>query len=158
MKAGNWKTYVSWILLTETVGVLAGVLTQNGVDIFQSSVNQPPLSPPDFLFPIVWSMLYALMGISAARISLSGPSSIRSVGLNLFVIQLTVNFLWSLIFFNLQTYGFAVLWLLLLCALVVSMIYVFRKTDSRAAIFQVPYLLWILFALYLNIGVWLLNR
>lgn len=97
------------------------------------------------------------MGIGAARVSLTSPSAERSLGLNLFVAQLIVNFFWSLIFFNAGAYGFAFLWLLLLIALVVWMILSFRRTDPLAALLQIPYLLWLIFAAYLNYGVWSLN-
>ena len=158
MRNGKWKNYLFWIALAEAVGILAGILSRSGTMAYQMQITQPPLSPPAALFPIVWGILYALMGIGAARISLSEPSSVRSAGLNLFVIQLAVNFLWPLIFFNAQAYGFAILWLLLLWVLVISMIFVYNKTDALAANFQIPYLLWLTFALYLNIGVWLLNK
>lgn len=125
---------------------------------FGEAVLQPPLSPPAIVFPIVWTILYALMGISAARISLAPPSASRSSGLNLFITQLIVNFFWSLIFFNTGAYGFALLWLLLLWVLVLWMILTFRKIDPLAAWLQVPYLLWLTFAAYLNYGVWMLNR
>ena len=97
------------------------------------------------------------MGISAARVSLASPSPQRHSGLNLFIAQLVVNFFWSLIFFNAQAYGFAVLWLLLLWGLVLWMVLTFYKVDPLAAYLQLPYLLWLTFAAYLNIGVWLLN-
>ena len=158
MRNGKWKTYLFWIALAEAVGILAGILSRSGTTAYQAQITQPPLSPPGALFPIVWGVLYALMGIGAARISLSEPSLVRSIGLNLFVIQLAVNFLWPLIFFNLQSYGFAVLWLLFLWILVIAMIFVFKKTDTLAVALQIPYLLWLSFALYLNIGVWLLNK
>ena len=154
----NWKTYAFWILLSEAVGALSGFLSREGMDLYGQTVIQPPLSPPMLLFPIVWGILYALMGISAARISLSPPSQARNRGLNLFVAQLVVNFFWSLIFFNAQAFGFAFLWLLLLWALVLWMILTFRKVDPLAAWLQVPYLLWLTFAAYLNLGVWYLNR
>jgi tryptophan-rich sensory protein len=89
---------------------------------------------------------------------LAPSSSDRSNGLNLFIAQLVVNFFWSLIFFNAQAYGFAFLWLLLLWALVLAMILTFRKVDPLAAYLQIPYLLWLSFAAYLNLGVWYLNR
>lgn len=152
------KPYVFWILLTEAVGLLSGWLSREGTAIFSESVVQPPLSPPALLFPFVWAVLYALMGISAARISLLPASPLRTGGLRLYIAQLTVNFFWSLIFFNLQAYGFAFLWLLLLWALVLRMILVFRRLDPTAARLQIPYLLWLTFAAYLNFGVWYLNR
>ena len=158
MEKQTWKPYVFWILLTEAVGLLSGWLSREGTAIFSESVVQPPLSPPALLFPFVWAVLYALMGISAARISLLPASPLRTGGLRLYIAQLTVNFFWSLIFFNLQAYGFAFLWLLLLWALVLRMILVFRRLDPTAARLQIPYLLWLTFAAYLNFGVWYLNR
>ena len=104
---GNWKPYLWWILLTEAVGGLSGWLTREGTKIYQQTIAQPPLSPPGWVFPVVWTILYALMGISAARIYLAPPSRERSRGLNLFIAQLVVNFFWSPIFFNLQAIGLA---------------------------------------------------
>ncbi len=158
MKKLNWKPYAFWILLTEAVGALSGFLTQEASKAFSEAVAQPPLSPPAILFPIVWGILYALMGFSATRVYTAPASAERSKGLNLYVVQLIVNFFWSLIFFNAQAFGFAVVWLLLLWALVLWMILSFRKVDPLAAYLQLPYLLWLSFAAYLNIGVWWLNR
>lgn len=158
MKERPWKTYVLWILLTEAVGGFSGWLTREGSQTFSEVVIQPPLSPPALVFPIVWSILYALMGIGAARIWLSRPSPERSKSLNLFIVQLVVNFFWSLIFFNAQVYGFAFVWLLLLWSLVLAIILQFRRIDSLAARLQLPYLIWLTFAAYLNLGVWYLNR
>lgn len=158
MKQHTWITYALWILLAEGIGALSGWLTREGTEIFNQTVIQPPLSPPEIVFPIVWGILYALMGISAARVSRTPPSGTRSRGLNLFVIQLVVNFFWSLIFFNAQAFGFAFLWLLLLWFLVLWMILTFRQTDPIAAKLQIPYLVWLTFAAYLNFGVWYLNR
>ena len=139
------------------MGALSGWLTREGTQLFSETVAKPPLTPPSLVFPIVWGILYALMGIGAARVSLTEPSEDRSRGLNLFVAQLIVNFFWSLIFFNAQAYGFAFFWLLLLWGLVLWMTLTFRKVDTIAAWLQVPYLLWLTFAAYLNIGVWRLN-
>ena len=114
MNKNNRKTYAFWISLSEAVGLLSGLLARGAMQSFTEMAAQPPLSPPTILFPIVWTILYALMGIGAARIRLSQASSDRSLGINLFITQLIVNFFWSLIFFNAQAYGFAFLWLLLL--------------------------------------------
>ena len=157
MLKGKWKVYAIWILVAEAVGGLSAWLTREGTKVFSETVAQPPLSPPMLLFPIVWGILYLLMGISAARIYLEPPSLSRSRGLNLYAAQLIVNFFWSLIFFNARAFGFAFFWLLLLWVLVLLMILTFRKTDPIAAWLQVPYLLWLTFAAYLNLGVWLLN-
>lgn len=158
MKMKPWKTYTLWILLAEAVGALSGWLTRDGSAAFAETVAQPPLSPPSWVFPVAWTILYALMGIGAARVAMTPPSRARSKGLNLFIIQLVVNFFWSLIFFNAQAYGFAFVWLLLLWALVFAMRVAFAQVDSLAAKLQIPYLLWLTFAAYLNLGVWYLNR
>ena len=154
----NWKPYVFWILLAEAVGALSGWLTREGTEIYAQTILKPPLSPPGWVFPVAWSILYALMGIGAARVSLSPPSGERSRGLNLWIVQLVINFFWSPIFFNLQAFGPAFFWLLLLWVLVLWMVFVFRKVDPLAAKLQIPYLLWLTFAAYLNFGVWYLNR
>ena len=158
MKKSAWKTYAYWILLAEAVGGLSGWLTREGSKLYQATIQQPPLSPPGIVFPIVWGILFALMGVSAARIYLAPPSLARTRGLRLFFLQLFFNFFWSIIFFNLQAFGFALLWLLVLWGLILLMILTFRKTDAPAAWLQVPYLLWVTFAAYLNFGVWMLNR
>ena len=158
MNKKPWKQYLLWILLAEGTGALSGWLTRTAMMSFEETVRQPPLSPPSILFPIVWTVLYALMGIGAARISLSGDSPEQKKGLNLFVVQLVINFFWSLIFFNAQRYGFAFVWLLLLWALVLAMILQFRRVDPLAARLQLPYLIWLTFAAYLNLGIWYLNR
>lgn len=157
MNKQPWKTYAFWILLSEAVGALSGWLTREGARTFSETIMQPPLSPPAVLFPIVWGILYALMGIGAARIRMSPPSDDRNKGINLFIAQLVVNFFWSLIFFNLQAFGLAFLWLVLLWVLVFLMIRTFRKVAPPAAKLQIPYLLWLTFAGYLSFGVWYLN-
>lgn len=157
MNMKNWKTYAAWIVGTEAVGGLSGWLTRNGAQIYADTITKPPLSPPALVFPIVWALLFALMGIGAARIWMSQPSPERSRSLKLFFLQLGVNFFWSIIFFNLQNFGFALLWLLLLWVLILAMILAFRRVDKPAALMQIPYLLWVTFAAYLNLGVWLLN-
>lgn len=152
------RTYLLWILFAEAVGALSGWLSRDGMKLYNETVVQPPLSPPMIVFPIVWGLLFALMGISTARIWMAPPSKDRSLGLNLFLTQLIVNFFWSLIFFNAGAYGFAFLWLLILWVLVLLMILSFRKVDPLAAKLQIPYLIWLTFAAYLNLGVWILNR
>lgn len=154
----NWKIYAVWILIAEAVGALSGWLSREGMMLYSETVTQPPLSPPMWLFPVVWGILYALMGISAARVWLTPETPARRRGINLFIAQLIVNFFWSLIFFNLQAFGFAFVWLLLLWVLVAWMILTFYKVDPLAAWLQVPYLVWLTFAAYLNFGVWMLNR
>ena len=157
MKRETWKIYAVWIGLSEAVGALSGYLSRSGMKLYSETVIQPPLSPPMWVFPLVWTILYALMGISAARVRLAEPIPQRSSGVNLFVAQLVVNFFWSLIFFNAQAFGFALIWLLILWVLVLWMILEFRKVEPVAGWLQLPYLLWLIFAAWLNYGVWKLN-
>lgn len=142
----------------EAVGALSGFLTRKGSQLYSQSITKPPLSPPAMVFPIVWGLLFLLMGIGAARIYRSPASAARSQSLLLFWVQLAFNFFWSIIFFNFQYFGFAFLWLLVLWGLILWMIFSFHKVDPVAAWLQVPYLLWVSFAVYLNFGVWMLNR
>ncbi len=157
MKHHTWKIYAAWILLAEAVGGLSGWLTRDGAKAYSESIIQPPLSPPALVFPIVWGILFALMGIGAARIYLAPPSRERTNSLRIFLLQLAFNFFWSILFFNLQAFGAALVWLLILWGLILWMIVTFRKVEPLAAWMQIPYLLWVTFAAYLNYGVWILN-
>lgn len=157
MMKTTWKTYLFWILLTQAVGALSGWLTRNSVQIYQTAIRQPPASPPAIVFPIVWTILFTLMGIGTARIYSAPASNARSRAMLLFFIQLAFNFFWSILFFNFQAFGLAFFWLLILWGLIILMILSFYKVDKRSALLQIPYLIWVTFAAYLNLGVWLLN-
>jgi len=158
MKKASWKTYAFWILATELTGAAAGLLSRRGTEIYRQSILKPAFSPPGWVFPVVWSVLYLLMGIAAARISLSPESPARRHALRVYVVQLVVNFVWPLLFFNLQAFDAAFLWLLLLWALIVWTLLSFREIEKTAAHLLLPYLAWVAFAGYLNLGVWMLNR
>lgn len=157
MKKHKWLSYVLWILFTEGVGFLSGWLTREGSQLYSQTIVKPPLSPPAMVFPIVWGILFVLMGIGAARIYLAEPSPERTRGLRIFLLQLAFNFFWSILFFNFQVFGIVLIWLLILWGLILWMIFTFRQVDPLAAWLQVPYLLWVSFAAYLNFGVWRLN-
>jgi len=147
----KWKVYFLSILITLLVGLIAGLLTMNSMGIY-STINRPPLSPPSWLFPVVWTILYTLMGISVARYIIKTNEIPR-----IYVLQLIVNFIWPFIFFNLEAYLLAFIWLILLIALVVLMILEFYRVDKLASLLQIPYLIWLLFAAYLNFSIYLLN-
>ena len=149
--------YFIWILGVEATGFLSGLLSRKGTEVYGMTAKKPLLTPPGFLFPVVWTVLYGLMGISAARIAAAPESRGRSVGLNIFVVQLVFNFFWSLLFFNAQAYGLSLLWLLAMWVMIITMIVVFWNVDKSAAVLQIPYLLWVTYAVYLNYGVWKLN-
>ena len=156
----NWKKgkpYLFGILFTEAVGGLSALLTGDSMELYNSAIVKPALSPPPIVFPIAWSILYALMGIGAVRVWLTPPSPERSRSLRLYLIQLAFNFLWSILFFRFQAFGLAFFWLAALWILIVRMTLSFYEQDRPAAWLQLPYLLWVLFAAYLNLGVWKLN-
>lgn len=149
--------YLLWVLAVEAVGLLSAIFSREGMKLYAAMAEKPALSPPGILFPIVWTVLYGLMGAGAARIAAEPDSRDRSRALNVFVAQLVVNFFWSLIFFNAQAYGLAFVWLMLLWVLIAAMILLFRRIDPAGAWLQLPYLLWVTFAGYLNLMVWRLK-
>ena len=151
----HWPALLVAIAIPEAVGALAGVLSGSGGELY-TNLNQPPLSPPGWLFPVMWAILYALMGIASYLIWRSDDPG-RKQALTLYVIQLAVNFIWPIIFFRWQLYWVAVVVILLLVVLVIATMRSFYAIDKRAAYLLIPYLLWLLFATYLNIGVAILN-
>ena len=139
------------------VGGLASFLTRGGMDVFMQ-LNQPPLSPPGWVFGVVWTILYILMGVSCYLVIQSGAEEEEiNTALSVYVYQLIVNFLWPTFFFNFGWFFFAFLWLVLLWVLVFIMIRRFYNISKLAGILQIPYLIWLTFAAYLNLGVWFLN-
>ncbi len=158
MKKSNWKPYAAWIAATLAAGALSAYLTRDGMELYRTAIRKPPLSPPGIVFPIVWTILYVLMGIGAARVQIVSEPEERTPHLTLYVVQLIFNFLWSIFFFNQRWFGFSLLWLIALWVLILAMILKFRKIERTAALLQIPYLIWVSFAAYLNAGVWLLNR
>ena len=157
MNKSSVPAWLPWIALTEAVGALAGFLSREGTRLYNLSAVKPALSPPGVVFPIVWVILYALMGVGARRVAAAPPSRERTAGMRLVWIQLAFNFLWSLLFFNLRAYGFAFVWLVVMWLLILTMTLTWRRVDRTAAALQIPYLIWVAFAGYLNLGVWLLN-
>jgi tryptophan-rich sensory protein len=157
MNLKRFKPFLIGLVGVETVGLAASLLTRENARYFSEYAQQPPLSPPQWIFPVVWGILYALMGISAALVWREPESKARSRGLNLFIVQLAMNFFWTLIFFNAQAYGLASVWIVVLWVVVLTMILQFWRVNNVAAWLQVPYLLWLTFATYLTFGVWLLN-
>lgn len=145
------------ILIPLGVGALSGYLTRDGIELF-GELNKPPLSPPAAVFPVVWTILYALMGVSAWLIANSDADTGRKKSaLIIYGIQLAVNFFWSIIFFTLEMYLAAFFWLAFLWIWVYIMIKEFGRISKTAAILQIPYILWLTFAAYLNLGVYFLN-
>lgn len=151
----NLKRLLISLAISLGTGLLSGLISMSGMDSFETVV-QPPLAPPAFLFPIVWTILYILMGISS-YIVWESDSENKQKALAVYGLQLAVNFFWSIIFFNYQAYLFALIWIILLWVLIIIMIYEFSKVSKLSAILQIPYLLWVTFATYLTFGIFLLN-
>ena len=151
------KPYVISIVIALAVGGLSSLLTRGNMSIYQS-LKQPPLAPPMSLFPWIWGILFVLMGISSAMIYLRRNEADTSSALQFYAIQLAVNFFWSIIFFNMQAFLFAFIWIMILWVLIIVMIIQFRKVNKTAAYLQLPYLIWVTFAAYLTLMIWLLNR
>lgn len=139
------------------VGALAALISGRGMKGFEN-LNQPPLTPPGWLFPVVWTILYLAMGWASCRIAgASAPAGEKKKALVLYGLQLAANFLWPILFFNQGWYLAAFLELILLWGLVLATMLQFSRIDSRSGDLLLPYLLWVTFALYLNFGVYVLN-
>ena len=144
------RIYAFFIILCEAVGVVSGLISMMDMRNF-GDVLQSEMTPPGIVFPIAWGILYALMGIGAARVWLSEESLDQIKALIVFAAQLIVNFFWSIIFFNLQAFQLAFWWLILLWILIIIMIVLYFRCDKLAAYLQIPYLAWVTFAGYLTI-------
>ena len=152
MKKINIKELIIAILIPVALGFIFSLFTNSGT--VYKEFTKPALSPPGYIFPIVWTILYILMGISSYLVY-QKTKDIKS--LKIYFIQLAVNLLWTVIFFNLRLYLVAFIWLILLITLVALMIKEFYYIDKKAAYLQIPYLIWIIFASYLNFFIFILN-
>jgi len=150
------KEEIISILIPIIGGFLSGIISLGGIRDF-NMLDKPFLSPPGFLFPIVWTILYFLMGISSYLIY-NEQDYHSSCCLKIYAINLFLNFLWTPIFFGLGLRLFAFIWIIILDLVVVYMIMCFYKVNKKAAYLQIPYLVWCLFATYLNLSIYLLNR
>lgn len=149
------KPYVISIIIALAVGGISALVTNDNMMIYEQ-INRPSLAPPAIVFPIVWTILFILMGISSAIVYKKNTDNTRK-SLIVYGIQLVFNFLWTVIFFNLRAYLFAFIWIFILWLLIIWMIYEFYKVDKLAAYLQIPYLLWTTFATYLTFMIYLLN-
>lgn len=150
-------TYACFIIGTLLLGFASSVFVNMGMENYRS-LDKPPLSPPEILFPIAWTILYTLMGVSMATVFLKADPISKKASLKIYIFQLIVNLLWPIFFFTLGWYFFSFLWLTLLIVLVIAMIIIFYSTSKTAALLQLPYLAWLTFAAYLNLAIFALNR
>lgn len=156
MKKINWFLLLAIVLITELVGVLGSLFSGNTGQIYTSLIK-PPLSPPGWLFGVIWPILYLLMSIAAYIIYQTPQTLERKKAILLYWIQLFVNFLWPIVFFRFEWYWISVGIILLLDILVSITTVWFYKINKTAGYLMIPYLLWIFFATYLNIGIAVLN-
>ena len=150
------KPLIISLLISLGTGFLSGIFTK-GSSNFYETITKPPLAPPGYIFPLVWSILFALMGISSYIIFIS-DSPKKKQALTVYFIQLIVNFIWPIIFFNERLFLVSFLWILLLWVLIFIMIILFRRINKTAGNLQIPYFLWVTFAAYLNFMIFILNR
>lgn len=153
----NLKALIICVAIPLIVGGISGFISRDSMNTFQQ-LNKPPLAPPGWLFPIVWTILFVLMGIASYLVLSSGQNKKAiAQALTIYAIQLAVNFFWSIFFFNFQWYLFSFLWLVILWILILETIILFYRISKPAAYLMVPYLLWVTFAGYLNFAIYLLN-
>lgn len=150
----NKKVWIKSILIPVILGGIVGLVISRFMDY--NTLNKPPLSPPGFIFGIVWTILYILMGISYGILD---TKNLMDEKINkIYYLQLIVNLIWPILFFVFKWRLFSAIWIILLVILVIKMIIDFYRKNKLSAYLQIPYLLWTIFATYLNIGVYLLNR
>ncbi len=152
----QWKKLIICLVIPLAVGGVSALLTRESMETFEL-LNKPPLSPPGWLFPVVWTILYILMGIASYLILTSGRPYRTRTALTVYGVQLFFNFFWSIIFFNLELYLFAFIWLVLLWLLILATTVLFYQISKPAGYLMLPYLLWVTFAGYLNLAIYLLN-
>ena len=152
----QWDKLLKSIAVPLAVGGVSALITMDAMKSF-GSLNQPPLSPPAWLFPLVWSILYVLMGIASYLVLVSDKPARAKTALTVYGVQLFFNFFWSIIFFNFEAYLFAFIWLIILWVLIIITTVLFFGIDKTAGYLMIPYILWVTFAAYLNLAIYLLN-
>ncbi len=154
----NILVYAISIGIALLVGGLSALVTGGSMGIYEEIIT-PPLAPPSWLFPVVWTILFILMGISAAMIYNDRKASMaqKKSALYTYALSLIVNFFWSIIFFNFRAFFFAFIWLVLLLYLIINTILKYYKIKPLAAYLQIPYAIWVSFAGYLTLAIWILK-
>lgn len=158
LKPIQWKKLLLSLAVPLGVGGLSAFFTRDSMERF-AQLRQPPLSPPGWAFPVVWTILFLLMGLACYRVLRgNAPTALRRRALWVYGLQLVFNFCWSLLFFNLGAHLLAFFWLLILWVLILINYRLFSQLDQSAGLLLLPYLAWVTFAGYLNFGIWLLNK
>jgi tryptophan-rich sensory protein len=153
----KWKPLLVCVAIPVLAGIVSGFLTRGGMGTFEN-LYKPPLAPPGWVFPVVWTVLFVLMGVASYLVlTADAPQEQKSKALKVYAAQLVFNFCWSIIFFNMRQYFFAFVWLVILWALILAAAILFARVSKPAAYLMIPYLLWVTFAGYLNFAIYLLN-
>lgn len=158
-KKVNFIKLIILILIPLVVGFVSSMITKDAMISF-NMMKKPPLSPPGILFPIVWTILYIMMGIASFLVVNNNDNTVKSIKnkwITIYIIQLVFNFFWLIIFFKLRMYYFGFIWLVVLWILVLVLILNGKKINLKSVYLLIPYIIWMTFAGYLNIGVALLN-
>lgn len=154
----NWKQLIKNLAIPLFVGVISGFATKSANENFRTTAIQPFFTPPPWVFPVAWTLLYILMGISAYLIETADYNTgKKNRALITYYISLFFNFCWSFIFFTFREYLFAFIWLLILLTLVIIYTVKYFKINKTASLLNIPYILWLVFAGILNFSVYLLN-
>lgn len=154
----NFKKLAISCAISLGTGAVSALVSMPSIETFRNA-SKPPLTPPEWVFPIVWSVLFLLMGISSYLVYISRTSEreVRSASLMVYAAQLVLNFFYPIIFFNLSAYLLAFIWVLILLVTVAVMIRLFLRIGVLCGVLQIPYLLWVIFATYLTFGMFILN-
>ena len=152
----NFTSLIVNLLISLGTGVLSGIITSKDTARVFDEIVKAPLTPPSIVFPIVWTILFFLMGVSAYLVYES-DCKVKRILLGLYAFQLLFNFLWSIIFFKYEQFDIAFLWLIILWIAVIIMTLFFNRCNKTASYLQIPYILWLTFAAYLNFAICVLN-
>lgn len=152
----EWKKLITSVALCLGTGFLSALITRGDMDIYDT-INKPPLAPPGWLFPVAWTIIYLLMGVSLYLVRTSNSRNRKTEAYAVFFIQLFLNFIWSPIFFSLRAFLVAFIVLVLMWIAILAMILLFRNIRRAAGYINIPYLIWVTFAGYLNLAIYLLN-
>ena len=153
----EWKKLLICIAIPLAVGGLSALFTSGNMDLY-NEINQPSLAPPGWVFPVVWTILYVLMGIALYIVVITKTRDDKRRAIISFGVQLFFNFFWSILFFNARAFLFAFVWLIFLWLAIIANIYFFYKINKNAGKLLIPYLVWVTFAGYLNLAIFLINR
>ncbi len=152
----NFFALITSLIISLGTGVVSGIITRADTAEVFDRITKAPLTPPAIVFPIVWTLLFFLMGVSA-YIIWESDCKYRNVSLGLYALQLVFNFLWSIIFFKFEQFEIAFIWLILLWLFVIAESLLFYNCSKKAGLLQIPYILWLTFAAYLNFAIAVLN-